>query len=152
MVLTLYNGDTISSIALSSAGAANTATVVAPGPTYTITTGPGVTFSVGAAGNYNISFVNGVLTVTQAPLQLTANSFSKQYGLTYNFSGAEYSISNGALYNGDTISSVALSSAGAANTATVTAPGPTYTITAGPGVTFSVGAAGNYNIALVTAY
>ena len=82
-------------------------------------------------------------------MQLTANSFSKQYGLTYNFSGAEYSISNGALYNGDTISSVALSSAGAANTATVTAPGPTYTITAGPGVTFSVGSAGNYNIALV---
>ena len=66
-------------MALSSTGAANTATVTAPGPTYSIVAGPAVTFSVGTAGNYNISFVNGTLTVTQAPLQLAANSFSKQY-------------------------------------------------------------------------
>ena len=108
-----------------------------------------MTFTVGAPGNYSINFVNGILTVTQAPLQLTASSFSKQYGLTYSFTGAEYSISNGALYNGDTISSVALSSAGAANTATFVSPGPTYSIVAGPGVTFSVGAAGNYSINFV---
>ena len=94
---TLHNGDTISSVALSSTGAANTATVTAPGPTYSIVAGPAVTFSVGTAGNYNISFVNGTLTVTQAPLQLTANSFSKQSGLTYSFTGGEYSISNGTL-------------------------------------------------------
>ena len=90
-----------------------------------------MTFSVGSAGNYNIALVNGILTVTGAPLEITANSFSKQYGLTYSFTGGgKHDISNDT-HKRRYVSSVALSSAGVADTATVAAPGPTYSIVAG---------------------
>ena len=90
----------------------------------------------GTAANYAITDVNGTLTVSQAPLTVTADNKSKVYGaadpaLTYTPSGT--------LYYGDTyavISGVSLSTAtGAAATAgthTITATGGTaanYAIT-----------------------
>ena len=121
------NGDTssvISGVTLSTTtGAAATA------GTHTITA------TGGTAANYTITDVNGTLTVSKAPLTVTADNKSKVYGaadptLTYTPSGT--------LYYGDTysvISGVTLSTTtGAAATA------GTHTITA------SGGTAANYAI------
>jgi filamentous hemagglutinin family protein len=133
----LVNGDTVSSVSLSSPGAAATASV-AGGP-YTITasgaTGTGLS-------NYTISYVNGQLTVNPAALTVTANSFGKTYGMTYAFAGTEFTAAG--LVNGDTVSSVNLSSAGAAATATVA--GSPYAIT--PSAAVGSGLS-NYSISYV---
>ncbi|HEV2325545.1 MAG TPA: Ig-like domain repeat protein [Terracidiphilus sp.] len=142
---TLYNGDMIGSVTLNSDGYAATATVTSPGPTYNITPSAAV-FSSGSAGNYNITYDTGTLTVQQAPLTITASNESKYYGATYTPDGTkEFSVTSGTLYNGDKVGSVTLNSDGYAATATVASPGPTYTITPSTAV-FSSGSAGNYHI------
>ena len=132
----LQNGETISSVAETSAGAAATASVL--GGPYAITPGhaSGGTFD---AGNYTITYVDGSLVVTPAALTVTAANASKMYGQTPVLSG----FTSVGLQNGETIGSVAESSAGAAATASV-AGGP-YAITAShaSGGTFN---AGNYLI------
>lgn len=55
------------------------------------------------------------LTITPAPLTITADNQSKTYGSLFSFLGTEFSA--GGLQNGETIGSAALSSAGAAATA-----------------------------------
>jgi hypothetical protein len=122
---TLYNNDKVNSVTLTSAGAAGTATFTAPGPTYPII--PSAAMGSGL-GNYIISYSNGTLTIIAAPLTISANSANKNYGATLNFAGTEFMVSSGTLYNGDKVNSVTLTSAGAAGTATVIAPGPTYPI------------------------
>jgi hypothetical protein len=128
---TLFNGDTVTSVTLSSAGAAGTATVA--GSPYAIT--PSAAAGTGVA-NYSITYANGSLTVTPIPLTVTANSTSKSYGATVTFAGTEFAVTSGTLFNGDTVTSVTLTSAGAAGAATVA--GSPYTITpsvaVGPGV------------------
>ena len=108
----LVNGDTVTSVTLTSAGAAATATVA--GSPYAIV--PSAAVGTGL-GNYTISYVNGTLTVNPAALTITANSTSKTYGQTVTFAGTEFTTSG--LLNGDTVTSVTLTSAGAAATATV---------------------------------
>ena len=69
---------------------------------------------------YATSFVSGALQINPAlvtALAVTAESFSKTYGTTYNFTGQEFT-SQG-LVGGDTIGSVTLTSAGAPATASV---------------------------------
>jgi hypothetical protein len=87
----LLNGETIGSVTETSAGAAANAGV-AGGP-YTITAGnaTGGTFN---AGNYNITYAGGSLTVNPAPLTITANSYAKTYD------GLAYSGGNGVWYSG----------------------------------------------------
>ena len=124
----LKNSDTVDSVTLSSDGAAATATFVAPGPTYAITISDA---SGTGLGNYIISYTPGTLTITQAPLTVTANNVSKTYGSTYTFDtttpSTDFSVTG--LKNSDAVDTVELSSAGAAGTATFVAPGPTYGIT-----------------------
>ena len=107
----LYNGDTLTNVSLSSAGSAAGATV----GNYPIVAG-------GAQGvglsNYTIFYTNGTLAVGAASLGVTANSSNKVYGSTQVFAGTEFTRS-GALYNGDTLTNVSLSSAGSAAGATV---------------------------------
>ena len=78
----LKNSDTVNSVALNSAGAAGTATFVAPGPTYPITVGSALGTGL---GNYIISYTPGTLTITQASLAVTVNNARKTYGDTYVF-------------------------------------------------------------------
>jgi hypothetical protein len=141
--LGLANGDQVSSVTLTSTG--TTANAVVSGNPYTIV----ISSAVGSGlANYSIVYNNGNLTVTGAPLTITANSTSKNYGQTVTFTGNEFTVS-GQLYNGDTLgSTVTLASAGAGATAGV-AQSP-YTINAsnaaiasGPGIT---GGAANYQI------
>lgn len=70
----LQNGESIGSVSLASNGTAATATV--SGGPYAITpsNASGGTFN---PANYNISYVNGTLTITPAPLTITADDKSK---------------------------------------------------------------------------
>ncbi len=84
---TLYNGDTVTSINLSSLGAAASATVA--GSPYSII--PSAALGSGL-GNYTITYDDGSLTVNQAPLSITADSKTIVAGqavpvLTASFSG-----------------------------------------------------------------
>jgi hypothetical protein len=128
------NGDT-QSVLSGNVSLATTATVASGVGNYTITAAGTL-----AAANYRFNYINGLLTVTPAPLTVTANNQSKVYGgtdpsLTYTPSGT--------LYNGDpysVISGVTLStttgSAATVGTQTITITGGTaanYTITDVPG-------------------
>ena len=112
----LVNTDTVDSVTLTSAGAAATATV--SGSPYAIV--PSAAVGTGL-GNYNISYVNGSLTVDPRPLTITASNKTKTYGDTVVFDqttpSADFSVSG--LVNSDTVDSITLTSAGAAATATV---------------------------------
>jgi hypothetical protein len=108
----LLGTDTVTSVSLTSAGAAATATVA--GSPYPIV--PSAAVGTGLA-NYAITYVNGTLTVNPVALTITANSTSKTYGATVTFLGTEF-IATG-LINGNTVTSVTLTSAGAAATAAV---------------------------------
>jgi hypothetical protein len=104
---TLYDSDVVSSVTLTSAGAAATATVA--GSPYSIT--PSVAVGTGLA-NYAITYATGKLTVNPAPLTITANNQNKTYGATFTFTGTEFTIT-GTRYNGDTITGMTLTSPGA---------------------------------------
>jgi len=128
----LRNGDTIT-VAYSSPGAAADAPVVDPYYDITATLGD----PNGKLGNYNVTYHLGHLTVTPAPLTVTAADQSKVYGTTFSaFTGTI-----DGLRNGDTIT-VAYSSPGAAADAPVV--DPYYDITATLGD--PSGKLGNYNV------
>ena len=127
----LKNSDTVGSVTLGSAGAAATATFVAPGPTYAITvrgaSGTGL-------GNYIISYTPATLTITQASLSVAAHRCKQDlWGRLYRLIRRRHLVDFWVtgLKNSDTVDSVTLSSAGSAATATFVAPGPTYAITVG---------------------
>src|SRR5207247_6485726 len=75
----LVNSDAVTSVTLASAGYAATATVA--GSPYAITpsaaTGSGL-------GNYNISYANGTLTVSTAPLTITAKNQIRRAATVYS--------------------------------------------------------------------
>ncbi|MBB5883683.1 filamentous hemagglutinin N-terminal domain-containing protein [Xanthomonas sp. LMG 8992] len=98
----LLNGDTVAGVALGSAGAGAGAGVGNYAITASGATGTGLS-------NYVVSYVDGSLRVDPATLRIVATDANKTYGSTANLSG--YSVSG--LRNGDTVSGVALSSAGA---------------------------------------
>src|SRR4029079_18216825 len=134
----LKNTDSVASVTLSSAGAAATAGVV--GSPYAIT--PSAAMGTGLS-NYNISYHDaGVgLTVHSVALDITANDQSKNYGGTFTFNGTEFTVGMGQLKNTDSVTSVTLTSAGAAATAGVV--GSPYAIT--PSAAVGNGLS-NYNI------
>ncbi len=114
----LVNGDTVASVTLTSAGAAEIAVVQAGG--YPIVasgaTGTGL-------GNYDIHYAAGSLTVNQKSLTITADDRNKTYGDTLALGHTAFSTPVGGLVNGDTVASVTLTSAGAAEIAVVQAGG-----------------------------
>ncbi len=130
----LLNTDTVTSVTLTSPGAVATATVA--GSPYPIT--PSAAVGSGL-GNYTISYASGALTVSPAPLTITANDRTKTYGQAVVFAGTEFSTSG--LLNADTVTSVSLASPGAAATATVA--GSPYPITPSAAVGSGLG---NYTI------
>ena len=103
-----------------------------------------ITPSGRSSTNYTITYVNGRLSVTPAPLGIAANSTSKTYGDTVSFTGSEFSSTG--LKNGETIGRVNLDSAGKVATAGVADSPYDITASAASGGTFS---AGNYTITYV---
>ncbi len=144
----LQNGETVGSVTLAVNNNGGAATALVSGSPYTITPS-GATGGTFAAGNYAISYVAANLTVSQAPLTITANPQSKVYGQTMSFGAGSAQFTPSGLQNGETVGSVtlAVNNNGGAGTAAVS--GSPYTITpSGPiGGTF---AAGNYAITYVT--
>ncbi|MFA5040132.1 MAG: MBG domain-containing protein [Bdellovibrionales bacterium] len=106
----LYDGDSITGVTLTSAGTAVTAAVGEYAIVASNATGTGVS-------NYNITYVNGELTVNPAPLTITVGSLSKAYNETIDVNAATYNITSGTLYNGDTFTGLTLTSDGVAATA-----------------------------------
>ena len=114
---TFVNGDTAAT-ALTGA-LSTTATAASPVANYPISQG------TLAAANYTITFVSGTLSVTTAPLVITADNKTKTAGavnppLTFTPSG---------FVNGDTVSSLTTQPT-LSTTATTTSPASTYPITA----------------------
>ncbi|MGM0984897.1 MAG: filamentous hemagglutinin N-terminal domain-containing protein [Pseudomonadota bacterium] len=135
----LVNAETVSDVTLTSPGTVATSSV--DGSPYAITPADatGGTFD---PGNYEISYVNGALTVTPAPLLITADDDSKTFGETLTLSPTAFT-SDG-LVNGDTVGSVTLNSDGTVAKASV--DGSPYPIEASDadGGTF---VSSNYDIA-----
>lgn len=135
----LQNGESIGTVTLTY-GVGALAATDAVGSTSTITASAAVggTFT---ASNYAITYTpnSGTLTVTAAPLTITADDASKCFGTTYTLGTSAFTSSG--LQNSETIGSVTLSSSGAVSGAAV----GSYAITpsSATGGTFTVT---NYNI------
>src|SRR5436189_4037015 len=84
----LVNGDSVTSVTLTSAGTVATAAV---GP-YTITASAAVGSGL---SNYIISYAPGTLTVTGRALTITASNQTKVYGNVFTFAGTEFSTGAG---------------------------------------------------------
>ena len=130
----LVNGDTVTSVSLTSSGAGATAAV--GGSPYAIV--PSAAIGTGL-GNYTIGYVSGALTVNPAALTVTADNQTKTYGaanptLTVSYSG---------FVNGDTAASLT-TAATASTPATAASAVGTYAITA------SSAASANYTIGYVS--
>lgn len=116
----LVAGDAVTAMNVQSDGAAANAN--ATGTPYTITasgaTGNGL-------GNYDITYVDGALTVNRAPLTITGQDQVKAEGDTFTFNGTEFSVS-GLVVAGDRVDSALISSDG--SPASATAAGSPYVI------------------------
>jgi hypothetical protein len=136
----LVNGDTVSSVTLVSSGTAPTAAVL--GSPYTIV--PSLAGGTGLT-NYSISYSIGNLTISGAPLTVTASSQSKTYGQTVTFASGSTLFASSGLQNGETIGSVTLGVSANGGVATAPVSGSPYMITpsAATGGTFT---ANNYTI------
>ena len=126
----LVNGDAIYGLTLNSSGALAASGVAAGNSSngaYVITPSAAVG-SPGLNTNYNLVYVDGLMTVTPATLTISATNDTKVYGsnttaLNQIYSGGSTSSASGfnvqGLVNGDAISAVTLSSLGATTTASV---------------------------------
>src|SRR5207249_2259729 len=94
-------------------------------PTYHISATLSATVP-GALNNYNITNTGADFTIDKRALDIAANNESKNYGDVFSFTGSEFTTGAGQLVTGDSVTSVTLTSAGAAATATV--GGSPYTI------------------------
>lgn len=137
----LFFGDSVDTIAISSVGALDTAQAV--GSPYVISGGAPATGT--GTENYEITVLDGALTVDRAPLEITVDDASKTYGQALTFDGTEFSVTSGELFFADGIDPISISSTGAAADAEV-ADSP-YAIIAGASVTGT--RLENYDIALV---
>jgi filamentous hemagglutinin family protein len=114
------NGETVGSVTLISAGTVATAAVASSPYAIVPSNATGGTFT---ASNYTITYLNGTLGVTPAPLIVTASNATKLYGEAPTLSA----FTTSALKNGETVGSVTLSSPGVVATAAVA--GSPYVIT-----------------------
>jgi hypothetical protein len=105
-----FNGDTQAGAVTGQPALATgytTATLVSASPVV-------ITASIGtlASGNYDFSFVNGSISLSKKALNITAQNRSKCFGDTDSFLGNEFTPTG--LINGDSVSSVTLTSSGTA--------------------------------------
>jgi len=131
------SSDGVTSVTLTSAGAAASATVTTPGPTYAIV--PSGAVGTGL-GNYAITYQNGTLTINPKALTITATDRTKILGAAVTFAGTEITTSE--LLGSDGVTSVLLTSAGAASSAAVGSYDIEPSAAVGPGL-------GNYAITYI---
>ncbi|MBK5291926.1 MAG: hypothetical protein JJE04_09655, partial [Acidobacteriia bacterium] len=127
------NGSPAGSAVTNASGVASIAAASLSGinaGTYPGGAGTGVGASFAGDASFALSSDTDSLTVNKAPLTITANNRTKTYGDAVVFAGTEFTA--GAMVAGDSVTSVTLTSAGAAATATVA--GSTYPIVASAAV------------------
>ena len=90
---TLFNGDTLTNVSLSSAGGPASATVGSYPILASAAQGSGLS-------NYMIVYTNGTLTVGAASLAVTATDTNKVYGSAQSFAGTEFTLSGHAVQRG----------------------------------------------------
>jgi filamentous hemagglutinin family protein len=139
----LVNSDTVTSVVETTTGTPPTASVA--GSPYPIVITPGSAAGSFTATNYTISYVDGALTVTPAPLTLTANDATKAYGTTFTPAGTAFTHTG--LLNGDTVTSVVETTTGSPPTASVA--GSPYPIVITPGSSTGTFIPTNYVITYV---
>ena len=150
---TLFGTDQVLSISLSSSGALATATSTANGGgLYAIT--PSTASGTGLS-NYTINYVNGAMTVNQAPLTIQALNDAKVYGATttssngITYTGSTAVVSGGVGYtvqglvNSHTLTNVTLTSNGVLANASVASSPYAITPSAAQGPNNTLG---NYTI------
>jgi hypothetical protein len=135
----LQNSETVGTVTLAVSGSGGTAAAAVGSYTITPSASTGGTFT---AANYTITYNTGTLTVNTKTLTVTANNRSKTYGATVTFAGSEFTTAG--LVNGNTVTSVTLTSGGAVATAGVS--GSPYSIV--PSAAVGTGLT-NYNISYV---
>ncbi|HTM23669.1 MAG TPA: kelch repeat-containing protein, partial [Vicinamibacterales bacterium] len=122
----LQNGDTIGSVTITASGGAAAGAAVG---SYTLTpsAATGGSFS---SSNYTITYATGTLTVTPAPLDITASNDSKTYGevKTYGAGSSAFSTGAGQLKNGETVGTVTITDTNSGGLATA-AVGGSYPLT-----------------------
>jgi Bacterial Ig-like domain (group 3)/MBG domain (YGX type) len=104
--LVTVNGDTIIGVTETSTGSPVSAQV----GNYPIVPGAA---TGNRLNNYIITYINGTLTVNPAPLTITANNDSKPFGTVKTFSPTAFTQTGLVTVNGDTITGVTETSAGA---------------------------------------
>ena len=142
--VTLSSGSLAGSDALGSATVTlqNTATATASAGTTHALTPSAQTFTVGNASNYQITYVDGTLTITPRPITVVAANQNRTYG-SANPSTGSVTLTSGSLAGSDALGTATVTPQ---STATTTAnAGTTHTITPSA-QTFTVGSAGNYSI------
>lgn len=115
-------GETVGNVTITANGGTNSNS---PAGSYSLTPGAasGGTFT---PGNYAISYVAGTLTVTQAPLTITAGNDSKVYGELRTYGPNQTTFNSSGLLLGETIGSITIAAnAGAA----INGPVGTYSLT-----------------------
>lgn len=125
----LFFEDAVETVTIASAGAAAEASV-ADGP-YAIIGGAPIEGT--RLENYDITVLDGALTVERAPLELTANDATKTYGQLLNFDGTEFVVTGGTLFFADDVSTISIASDGAAADSEVA--GSPYAISGGAPIT-----------------
>ncbi|MRS02202.1 hypothetical protein EG832_03080, partial [bacterium] len=136
----LFNSDSILFVTEVSAGTP----VTAPAGNYTITTSNAVAGAGTDLNNYQITYDHtGVYKVNPAPITIKADAQSKIYGDLGVLDGAKFSLTEGSMFNGDSIDSVTQVSDGTI----VTAPAGTYSITPSAAVAHPGTDLNNYSIA-----
>jgi len=135
----LQNSETVGTVTLAVSGSGGTAAAAVGSYTLTPSASTGGTFT---AANYTITYNTGTLTVNTKTLTVTANNRSKTYGATVTFAGSEFTTAG--LVNGNTVTSVTLTSGGAVATAGVS--GSPYSIV--PSAAVGTGLS-NYTISYV---
>jgi hypothetical protein len=101
------------------------------------------TFSSGSVGNYDITYVDGTLSISQRPITVTTAGQSRNYG-SANPTVGGVTLTTGTLANADVLGSASVSS-----TATSTTAAGQIAPLTGSSQTFSSGTAGNYLISYV---
>ncbi|MBF9143814.1 MBG domain-containing protein [Hymenobacter properus] len=139
----LVNGDVISNVTLASAGAAATVSVGTSPIMASAAIGTGL-------DNYIINYVDGTLTIGQKGLTITAGNRTKIYGDALTLGNSAF-IPVG-LVNGDVVASVALTSVGTINTASVGSYdiAPSTAVAGTNTITRLATSLGNYAITYVT--
>ena len=132
-------GVAVTSVTLTSAKAASAATAAG---TYRNEIVPSAAVGTGL-DDYSITYSNGALTVTKAPLTIVADEGSRVYGETLAFTGREFFTFPEELPNGDRVATVTLTSAKGADVSTAVGVYPNAIV---PSHVVTGIDAGNYDI------